>query len=236
MTPPLAIGFLIFPGIQQLDLTGPYEIFSVLEAPTEVHLVWKSLKTVLSSTGIRFDPTVTIAGCPPLDLICVPGGVGINDLLKDEAVLTFLRAQARTARFVTSVCTGSLLLGAAGLLKGKRATSHWSTREQLSSYGATPTAGRLVRDGKTITSGGVTAGIDFALTAIAELVDIEAAQTCQLILEYAPAPPFDAGTPETAPASIVAKLRARWDREAAGSRHPDSGSTAFARDLSQNSE
>ncbi len=162
-----------------------------------------------STTGIMLTPTRTFADCPPLDVLCVPGGVGVNALLRDEAVLGFLRAQAARARYVTSVCTGSLVLGAAGLLRGRRATSHWSARDLLAGFGAVPTAGRVVRDGDLITAGGVTAGIDFALTIIAELCGVEAAQACQLQLEYAPAPPFDAGTPETAPAELVARLRAR---------------------------
>ena len=209
MSHPLSFGFLVFPDIQQLDLTGPYEIVSVLDAPKEVHLLWHDLQPVRSTTGVVFTPTRTFADCPPLDVICVPGGIGVNPLMRDAALLAFLRRQAETSRFVTSVCTGSLVLGAAGLLRGRRATSHWSARDLLAGFGAVPTAGRVVRDGRLITAGGVTAGIDFALTIIAELCGIEAAQACQLQLEYAPAPPFDAGTPETAPDAVVAKLRAR---------------------------
>lgn len=219
MTRPLSFGFLVFPDIQQLDLAGPYEIVSVLDAPKEVHLLWHDLRPVRSTTGIVFTPTRTFADCPPLDLICVPGGIGVNPLMRDAALLAFLRQQAETARFVTSVCTGSLVLGAAGLLRGRRATSHWSARDLLAGFGAIPTEGRVVRDGRLITAGGVTAGIDFGLTVIAELCGTEAAQACQLQLEYAPAPPFDAGTPETAPDAVVANLRAhgsvsRREREA----------------------
>jgi len=205
----LEIGFLVFPDLQQLDLTGPYEVFSVLDAAKEVRLVWKSREPVLSTTGISFTPTCSFVDCPKLDLICVPGGVGVNALLRDEAVLAFVRQQAASARFVTSVCTGSLVLGAAGLLAGKRATSHWSARDLLASFGGIPTRGRVVRDGRLITAGGVTAGIDFALTAIAELCGIEAAQRCQLQLEYAPEPPFDAGTPESAPTEVLATVKER---------------------------
>lgn len=208
MPAPLSFGFLVFPDIQQLDLTGPYEIASVLDGPKEVHLLWHDLRPVRSTTGLAFTPTRTFADCPPLDVICVPGGIGVNALLRDEAVLAFLRAQARSAHYVTSVCTGSLVLGAAGLLRGKRATSHWLARDLLAGFGAVPTEGRVVRDGKIITAGGVTAGIDFALTIIAELCGDEAAQACQLQLEYAPTPPFAAGTPETAPEGVVAKLKA----------------------------
>ncbi len=209
MSPPLGIGFLVFPDIQQLDLAGPYEIVSVLDAPKDIHLLWHDLAPVRSTTGITFQPTRTFADCPPLDVVCVPGGAGVNALMRDEAVLAFLRRQAETARFVTSVCTGSLVLGAAGLLRGRRATSHWSARDLLAGFGAVPTPGRIVRDGPIITAGGVTAGIDFGLTVIAELCGVEAAQACQLYLEYAPAPPFDAGTPETAPEAVVARAQAR---------------------------
>lgn len=209
MPTPLSFGFLVFPDIQQLDLTGPYEVVSVLDMLKEVHLLWHDLAPVRSTTGILLTPTRTFADCPPLDVVCVPGGIGVNALMRDEAVLAFLRAQAGRARYVTSVCTGSLVLAAAGLLRGKRATSYWSARDLLEGFGAVPAEGRVVRDGNLITAGGVTAGIDFGLTIVAELCGIEAAQLCQLQLEYAPAPPFDAGAPETAPAAIVAKLQAR---------------------------
>ena len=209
MPSPLVIGFLAFPAIQQLDLTGPYEMFSVLDVPKEVHLVWKTRDAVTSTTGLTFTPTRTMADCPTLDVLCVPGGIGVNALLDDQEVLAFIRHQAETLTFLTSVCTGSLVLGAAGLLRGKRATSHWSAVDLLSRFGAIPTTGRVVRDGNLITAGGVTAGIDFALTVIAEMLGREAAEACQLQLEYAPAPPFDAGSPDTAPAALVSKLRER---------------------------
>lgn len=209
MTAPVRFGFLVFPDLQQLDLSGPYEVVSTLDAPVAVHLVGRNLEPVRSVTGLEFRPTDTFEGCPPLDVVCVLGGVGVNRLLSDGATLAFLRRQAAGARFVTAVCTGSLVLGAAGLLRGRRATSHWSARDLLARFGAVPTAGRVVRDGNVVTAGGVTAGIDFGLTIAAELFGVEAAQRCQLQLEYAPAPPFDAGTPETAPAAVVAALRAR---------------------------
>jgi len=209
----LHIGFLVFPRVQQLDLTGPYEIFSLLPGAT-VHLVWKDREPVNSTTGISFAPTATFADCPALDVLCVPGGMGVNPLMQDAETLEFVRRQAERARFVTSVCTGSLVLGAAGLLGGRRATSHWLARGALAGFGAIPTPGRVVRDGNLITAGGVTAGIDFGLTVVAELVGREAAENIQLHLEYAPEPPFEAGTPETAPASIVSAVRKRL----AGSR------------------
>ena len=160
-------------------------------------------------TGLRLEPDETFDNCPQLDVVCVPGGVGINPLLGDEAVLAFLRRQAVGARFVTSVCTGALVLGAAGLLRGKRATTHWASHDLLAAFGAIPTHGRVVRDGALMTGGGVTAGIDFALTLVAELASLETAQAIQLNLEYAPEPPFDAGTPTSAPGEIVAAVRKR---------------------------
>jgi cyclohexyl-isocyanide hydratase len=202
------IGLLVFPNVQQLDLTGPYEVFATWPE-ARVRLVWKSREPVLSSTGLSLLPTATFEDCPRLDVVCVPGGLGINSLLADEAVLAFVRRRAATARFVTSVCTGALVLGAAGLLRGKRATTHWASHDLLAAFGAVPTQGRVVRDGNLMTGGGVTAGIDFALALVAELAGVETAQAIQLQLEYAPAPPFDAGSPESAPREIVAALRKR---------------------------
>lgn len=202
------VGILVFPAVQQLDLTGPYEVFA--SAPNVVvHLVWKDLEPIVSATGLPLSPTVTFADCPPLDVICVPGGKGIDALMEDEAVLEFVRQKARQAKFITSVCTGSLVLAAAGLLQGKKATSHWASKHLLADLGAIPTDGRVVTDGNIITAGGVTAGIDFGLSVLAALINEEAAQTVQLALEYAPAPPFDAGTPETAPETVRAMARER---------------------------
>jgi len=205
---PLQIGLLVFPKVQQLDLTAPYEVFA--SAPgTQVHLVWKDLEPITSATGLTLAPTVTFADCPALDVICVPGGGGINALLTDAEVLDFVRRQAAGARLVTSVCTGSLVLGAAGLLKGRRATTHWNAHDMLSRFGAIPVDGRVVRDGNLITAGGVTSGIDFGLTVLAELFGEVEAQTVQLAMEYAPAPPFSAGTPQEAPAEVLALARQR---------------------------
>jgi cyclohexyl-isocyanide hydratase len=204
----LRIGCLIFPRMTQLDLTGPFEVFTRIP-DAEVLLLWKTLEPVEADTGLRLLPYTTLRDCPPLDIICVPGGPGVNDLMEDEEVLAWLRDRAATARYVSSVCTGSLVLGAAGLLRGKRATSHWGARDLLATFGATPTAGRVVRDGNVFTGGGVTAGIDFALTMVVEHAGAPAAQAIQLQIEYAPAPPFDAGTPETASPEILAAVRAR---------------------------
>ncbi|QIG50453.1 DJ-1/PfpI family protein [Nordella sp. HKS 07] len=206
MTP--HFGILVFPGVQLLDLVGPYEVFtSVPDA--RVDLVWKDLTPVASSSGLPVTPTATLADCPPLGVLCIPGGGGINALLEDAAVLDFIRTQAAGARFVTSVCTGALVLGAAGLLEGRKATTHWNAFDLLSPLGAKATEGRVVKDGKFITAGGVTSGIDFGLAIVAELYGRKEAETIQLELEYAPEPPFDAGTPQRAGADIVATAKQR---------------------------
>ena len=201
-------GILCFPGVQQLDLTGPYEVFASARNAT-VHLVWKDLEPIRSATGLVLMPDTTFADAPSFDVLCVPGGRGVNALLHDEEVLSFVREKAAAARFVTAVCTGSLVLGRAGLLTGRRATTHWNSMDFLPRLGATPVEERVVKDGSVITAGGVTAGIDFGLAVVAELMGNDEAQTIQLSLEYAPAPPFNSGTPATAPRSIVDAARAR---------------------------
>ncbi len=213
------IGMLVFPDITQLDMTGPYEVFTKFP-DTKVLLVWKFLDPVTAGGGMKLVPDVTYDTCPDLDLICVPGGAGMNALLTDEETLAFIRKQADKAQYVTSVCTGSLVLGAAGLLKGKRATSHWLSRDMLTEFGAIPEPARVVIDGKFITGGGVTAGIDFALTVAAELLGEDKAKAIQLGLEYNPMPPFDSGSPETAAPEVVTDARAaararQAEREAA---------------------
>ena len=202
------IGLLLFPRMTQLDLTAPFEVFTKLPG-AQVLLLWKTLAPVEADSGLRLLPNATLDDCPQLDVLCVPGGPGVSALMEDASVLTFLRDQARSARFVSSVCTGSLVLGAAGLLRGKRATSHWASRDLLAAFGATPTAGRVVRDGALMTGGGVTAGIDFALTMAAEIAGAAVAQEIQLLMEYAPAPPFNAGTPDTAPPEVLAAVKSR---------------------------
>lgn len=209
----IRFGLLAFPGVQQLDLTAPYEVFASMY-DAEVHLVWKDTSPIVSATKLALQPTTTFAECPPLDVICVPGGVGVNALLDDAVVLSFVREQATRARFVTSVCTGSLVLGGAGLLKGKKATTHWNALDFLASFGAIVTPGRVVRDGNLFTAGGVTAGIDFGLTIAAALRGREEAEAIQLSLEYAPEPPFHSGLPEKASAEVLARTRQRL----AGSR------------------
>jgi cyclohexyl-isocyanide hydratase len=203
------VGLLLFPRLTQLDLTGPFEVFAKWP-DASVHLVWKTLEPVAAETGMRILPDTTLADCPELDVVCVPGGPGVSAVMEDAEVLAFLRRQASGARFVTSVCTGALVLGAAGLLRGRRATTHWASHDLLGTLGAIPTQGRVVRDGRLITGGGVTAGIDFALTVVAEIAGAAVAQGIQLQIEYAPAPPFDAGSPETAPADVLAAARQRY--------------------------
>jgi cyclohexyl-isocyanide hydratase len=203
----LHIGFVIFPEMMPLDMVGPYEVFTKMPE-AKVHLVWKSLAPVTVAGGMQMLPSATFADCPPLALICVPGGSGMNALLNDTDTLEFIRRQAKGVRYLTSVCTGALVLGAAGLLKGKRAATHWMSRDMLSHFGAMAVADRVVIDGNVITGGGVTAGIDFGITVAAELFGPEIAKGIQLAIEYHPDPPFDAGTPERAGEAIVAAARA----------------------------
>lgn len=200
------IGLLLFPALTQLDLTGPYEVF--VRAPhARVHLIWKNLQPVISDRGMAILPTTTFATTPPLDIICVPGGPGQIELMADEDVLTFVRRQSEQARLITSVCTGSLVLGAAGLLQGYQATTHWASLDQLVLLGAEPVNQRVVRDRNRITGAGVTSGIDFALTVVAELYGPEIAQNIQLHMEYDPAPPFTSGSPRIAPAEQLQKAQ-----------------------------
>ncbi|MPZ59649.1 MAG: DJ-1/PfpI family protein [Rhizobiales bacterium] len=202
------IGMLLFPRLTQLDLTGPYEVLARLPN-TKVHLIAQTLDPVETDRGLTIVPTTTFAACPPLDVIVVPGGPGQQGLMDDDTVLDFLRHQARQAQYVTSVCTGSLVLGAAGLLRGKRATSHWAAIEHLSLLGAVPVKDKVVVDGNVITGAGVTSGIDFALVLAAILEGEAVAREIQLQIEYDPAPPFHSGSPETASPEMLAAVRAR---------------------------
>lgn len=200
------IGLLMYPGMTHLDLTGPEQVLSLME-DVKVHTLWKTDDPVAADTGLRFLPSTTLRDCPALDVIFVGGGKGQVPLMADGEVLTFLREQAARARYVTAVCTGSLLLGAAGLLKGKRATTHWAFTELLALFGATYTEGRVVTDGALVTGGGVTAGIDFALSLVAMLRGDEAARRITLQLEYDPAPPFACGHPRRADPALVEAVR-----------------------------
>ena len=204
----LRSGMLIFPNLTQLDLTGPYEVLARLPG-AETLLLWKNLQPVRSEHGLTILPMATLADCPPLDLVLVPGGAGINPLLEDQEVLAFLRRAAASARYVVGICTGSLVLGAAGLLRGRRAATHWMSRELLPAFGAEPVAERVVVDGNTFTGGGVTAGIDVALTVAAEIAGRAIAEAIQLAIEYDPAPPFSSGSPEGANSAVLAQVLAR---------------------------
>jgi cyclohexyl-isocyanide hydratase len=202
-------GFVIFPNITQLDFTGPLQVLHRLPG-SEVHIIAATLDPVMSDCGLALVPTTTFEHCPTLDLICVPGGFGVEAVMADPIAIEFVRTQARTARYVTSVCTGAFVLGTAGLLKGKKATTHWAYHAMLENVGAIPTQGRVVRDGRIFTGGGVTAGIDFALTIVAEIAGDRVAQGIQLSIEYDPAPPFDSGTPNKAPGDILARFAGNY--------------------------
>lgn len=221
MAAPVRIGFVLFPNVTQLDFTGPLQVLSRLPG-AEIHLIWKRVEPIPSDTVLRILPTTTFADCPQLDVICVPGGAGADDAMDDDETLAFLRRQAEGARYVTSVCTGSLVLGAAGLLKGYRAATHWSARPFLPYFGAILDTSRVCIDRNRVTGGGVTAGIDFALVLVSLMQDRATAEMIQLGIEYNPAPPFDAGSPDTAPAAVVEALAARaggWaQREAKAKR------------------
>jgi cyclohexyl-isocyanide hydratase len=207
MTNPIHIGFLIYPGVTQLDATGPAQILSRVPGAV-IHMIWKTLEPVPTDAGFSINPTDDFVNCPNLDVICVPGGMGQRPLMADAEVLAFLARQGGQARYVTSVCSGSLLLGAAGLLKGYRSACHWAFRDALPMFGAEAVAERIVHDRNRISGGGVTAGIDFGLALAAELAGEEVAKEIQLFVEYNPAPPFNAGTPETAGPALEARVRA----------------------------
>jgi cyclohexyl-isocyanide hydratase len=200
-----SVGLLLFPDMTQLDMTGPYEVFARMPLAT-VHLVWKTRDPVRTDRGLAILPTTTLADCPALDLVCVPGGPGQVALMQDAAILDWLRRQAATCRWITSVCTGSLVLGAAGLLRGYRATSHWLSLDQLALLGAEPVAERVVMDRNRITGAGVTSGIDFALFVAAQIRGEDVAKEIQLGIEYDPAPPYAAGSPRTADPALVERV------------------------------
>ena len=203
------VGFLIYPQITQLDMTGPFEVLSRVP-DTAVHVIWKRIEPVVSDVGLTIMPTTTIAQCPDLDMICIPGGPGQVDLMDDEEIIGFVNRQGRQAKYVTSVCTGALVLGAAGLLDGYKATTHWSSMDNLPLFGATPVKTRVCIDRNRITGGGITAGIDFGLTIAQMLADEKTAAAIELSLEYNPAPPCSAGSPDTAPSDVLAKVSADY--------------------------
>ena len=199
-------GFFIFDEMQLLDFAAPYDEFCSTPE-IEVSLIGETLKPITTTSGLSFAPDHDISTILPLDVLCIPGGDGVNQFLDNEPVLEFFRKEAKETRFVTSVCTGSLILGASGLLKGRKATTHWSAMEFLPLFGAIPVEERVVVDGHIITAGGITAGMDFGLVIIAKLLGQETAEKTQLLMQYDPEPPFDCGTPEKAPNALVEQLQ-----------------------------
>jgi len=198
----LTVGLLVFPDLTQLDLTGPYEVLSRTPG-MRVLLIGTQAGPIRSEWGLTFGTDCTLENAPPVDILCIPGGVGVNALLSDDGVLDAVAALGERAAWVTSVCTGALVLGAAGLLRGHQATTHWLSHDLLADLGATPVEARTVRDRNRITGGGVTAGIDFALFLVAELRGREVAERVGLMIEYSPAPPFRMGSPRHAPPALV---------------------------------
>jgi len=224
------IAMLLYPGLTQLDLTGPYEVFRRIP-DAEVFLAWKTLDAVVSDGGMAIVPGVRLAECPLCEVLFVPGGPGQVDWMLDEEVMEWLRVQGRGADWVTSVCTGSLLLGAAGLLKGYRAACHWMSRDQLALLGARPVAERVVVDGNRVTGGGVTAGIDFALRLAGELRGEDVARSIALQLEYDPMPPYGPGSPEASELSLITGVKQRAKGMMARRREATERAAARLRDL-----
>lgn len=204
------IGFVIFPHLTQLDFTGPLQVLARLPR-SATQIVAKSLDAVPGDCGLSLVPTHTFAACPVLDLICIPGGAGVPGAIADRETMDFVHRQSATAKYVTSVCTGAFVLGAAGLLKGRRATTHWAYTDLLPLVGAAYEKARVVKDGNVITAGGVTSGIDFGLGIVADIAGETVAQAIQLGIEYDPAPPFDCGCPDRAPEAVKAHLAGRYD-------------------------
>jgi cyclohexyl-isocyanide hydratase len=222
VAPEFKIVFALYPRVTQLDFTGPFEVLSRLPG-ARCLLASVAGGDLAIDHGMRFADLHRLDSIDDCHLLCVPGGFGTVAALEDEAYLGALRRLGARARYVTSVCTGSLLLAAAGLLRGKRAACHWAWRDKLADFGVTPDAARVVRDGNVFTGGGVTAGIDMALQVMAEIAGRDHAETVQLAIEYAPAPPFDSGRPELAREPVLRAARARLDsiraeRDAAISR------------------
>jgi cyclohexyl-isocyanide hydratase len=202
----MKIGFLIFQNVTQLDFTAPFEVFARMP-DSEVLLISKDMNPVISDKGLAFLPTHTFENCPQLDLICVPGGGGVNQVIEDEISLDFLKQQAQKAKYITSVCTGSLVLAVAGLLDGYKATTHWLSIDLFRKFKHIEVIEeRVVKDRNRFTGGGVTAGIDFALTVAAEIYGENIAKEIQLIIEYNPQPPFQSGSPRLVEADILEKV------------------------------
>jgi cyclohexyl-isocyanide hydratase len=206
---PFHIVFVLFDNVTQLDFTGPAQFLSRLPG-AQVHVAAATLDPVMTDCGFAILPTTTFADCPQAELLCVPGGHGVAPALGDAALIDFVARQGKVATWVTSVCTGAFILGRAGLLSGKRATTHWGYTQLLGHFGTEHVAQRVVTDGTIITAGGVTSGIDFALTVIAAVAGEATAKSIQLALEYDPAPPFAGGTAATSDPAIVAGMRTRF--------------------------
>ncbi|WP_045731102.1 DJ-1/PfpI family protein [Pseudarthrobacter chlorophenolicus] len=219
---PLNIVVLLFPQVTQLDFTGPAQVFSKFP-DTRVHLAWHNTDPVVTDAGWCIVPTTTLEDCPQADILFVPGGAGTFNLFEDPTALAFLRTQAANARWITSVCTGSFALAAAGLLTGYRATSHWASLQMLERFGVTPVSERVVQDRNRITGAGVTSGIDFAFRLASELFGDEKAREIQLALEYDPEPPFDYGSPGKADPDVVAKIVAATEELRLDSVHQAAG-------------
>src|SRR5215470_5904142 len=212
------VGFVIFPDLTQLDFTGPQQVLARLPDST-MHIVAKSAAPVPSDSGLGLVPTHTFENCPQLDLICVPGGnAGVVKVMGDDETIEFVRRQSINAKYVTSVCTGAFILGVAGMLKGRRATTHWAFTELLPLVGATHEKGRVVKDGNVITAGGVTSGIDFGLRMVAEIAGETVAQAVQLGLEYDPDPPFASGHPDQASPSVRTMVSPQYESARANFR------------------
>jgi len=205
---PLQVVFALYPQVTQLDFTGPFEVLKRVPGAT-LTLASRIGGELRADSGITFSGLVRLAEVDTPDVICVPGGYGVTAALRDVEYIAQVRRLGRAARYVTSVCSGSLILAAAGLLEGKRAACHWAWRALLAEQGVAVDEGRVVHDGNVITGGGVTAGIDFALSLTAELAGLETAQEIQLALEYDPRPSLDAGSPERAPTAVRARVQAR---------------------------
>lgn len=203
------ITFVLFPNLTQLDFTGPLQVLSRLPG-AEIHLAAKTMAPVATDAVLTLNPTCTFADCPKTDVLCIPGGFGVDDAMLDDELMAFVKRAGAEAKYITSVCTGAFILGAAGFLKGKRATTHWAYHDALEDVGAVPVKERVVRDGNLFTGGGVTAGIDFAFTLAAEIAGEDFAKAVQLGLEYDPAPPFPGGSVKTSSPETISVVQKRY--------------------------
>lgn len=209
MTAAISIVFVLFPEVTQLDFTGPLQVLSRVPG-ARVHLAAKTMEPVPTDAVLTLNPTATFGDCPPADALVLPGGFGVDAAMNDAALMEFVKREGARAKYVASVCTGAFILGAAGLLKGRKATTHWAYHAELARVGAIPTKARVVRDGNLFTGGGVTAGIDFAFVLAAELAGEKAARAIELGLEYDPEPPFASGAPHRAAPETLRAMEERY--------------------------